>query len=351
MTFERLAPEQFDTIPGIPEPAENPHLFGHDEAASQLAEAYRAGRLHHALLICGPLGIGKATFAFHLARTLFAHPDHRGAPAGFERADPASQLFRLVAQGAHPSLLHLTRPANDRTKGFKSVVTVDEVRSVGRFLSLTSHDGGYRVVIVDPADDMNANAANALLKNLEEPPARTLFALIAHQPGRLLPTIRSRCLVVRLKPLAPPLLVAAMQALSATLPEGQGERLALAEQARGSLREALLMSEFGGREIAGAVEACMSEPGFDVAAASRIADAVTGRDRQVQFAIFTGTVLDRAAELAAASAGADDLAAAARRAAIQGELAQATREAATYNLDARQYVMAALRRLHEAARA
>ncbi|MBE0695103.1 MAG: DNA polymerase III subunit delta', partial [Aquamicrobium sp.] len=155
MSFVRLAPEQFDTIPEIAEPAENPLLLGHEEAAAHVAAAYRSGRLHHALLLCGPAGIGKATFAFHLAEHLLAHPVPQDAPPALSPRDPASALFRQIAQGAHPSVLHLTRPLNEKTKAFKSAVTVDEIRRIGRFLSMTSHDGSWRVVIVDPADDMN----------------------------------------------------------------------------------------------------------------------------------------------------------------------------------------------------
>ncbi len=165
MIFERLAPEQYDTIEGIPEPAENARLIGHKEASNMLAAAYRSGKLSHALLLAGPQGIGKATLAFHLARHLLRHPSPETAPDELEGPDTASSLFRQIATGAHPSVLHLTRPMNEKTKSFKTVVTVDEVRRINRFLSLTSHDGSYRVVIVDPADDMNTNAANALLKN------------------------------------------------------------------------------------------------------------------------------------------------------------------------------------------
>jgi len=134
-----------------------------------------------------------------------------------------SSLFRQIATGAHPSVLHLTRPLNDKTKSFKTVVTVDEIRKVNRFLSMTSHDGSYRIVIVDPADDMNINAANALLKNLEEPPARTLFILIVHAPGSLLPTIRSRCQMVRLAPLAEDELMAVLQGIEPPPPDGSFE--------------------------------------------------------------------------------------------------------------------------------
>ena len=163
--FQRIAPEQHDTLDDVPEPSENPHLIGHAGPSGMLASAYRAGNLPHALLFAGPSGIGKATLAFHLAWHLLAHSQSAGhAPPELARPDPDSPLFRQLAVGAHPSVLHLTRPPNDKGTGFKTVVTVDEIRKVNNFLSLTSHDGGYRIVIVDPADDMNVNAANALLE-------------------------------------------------------------------------------------------------------------------------------------------------------------------------------------------
>src|SRR5690554_6802357 len=114
----RLAPLQHDTIDGVPEPAENVFLVGHDEVRASLAGSYKAGQLHHALMLAGPEGIGKATLAFHLAYHLLRHPDPATAPDTIGDPDPGSQLFRAIAQGAHPSVLHLTRPANDRTKGF-----------------------------------------------------------------------------------------------------------------------------------------------------------------------------------------------------------------------------------------
>ena len=360
MSFTRIAAEQHDTIPDIPEPSEHTMLVGHDDAVRHLAEAYAGGRLHHALLLTGPSGIGKATLAFRLAGHLLSHPDPATAPrTGFTVPSPASPLFRQIAQGAHPAVLHLTRPLNERTKGFRTVVTVEEIRRVNRFLGMTSHDGGYRVAIVDPADDMNASAANALLKNLEEPPSRTLFILISHSPGALLPTIRSRCQIVKLKPLADDELVAVLRGLGAELPPlgggkdgggtgGEGED-ALARRAGGSVREALMLTQFGGLEIAGAVAGVVASPRFPVAEALRVAEAVSGRDGSVAFSIFNQIVLDAIAADAAHAATAGDGDAANRLSELWGDVARAIRETDTYNLDKKQHAMGLLRRMHEAA--
>lgn len=342
---EELAPRQHDSIDGVPEPAENPLLVGHERASANLATAFRTGRLHHALLLAGPAGIGKATLAFHLARHVLTGPEAAGAE-GLVPADPQSRLFRAVAQGAHPGVLHLTRPANERTKGFKTVITVEEIRRVGRFLSLSAHDGGYRVVIVDPADDLNASAANALLKNLEEPPSRTLFVLITHVPGRLLPTIRSRCQIVRLYPLPEPELLRAMEGLGLPLPETAEARAELARRTGGSVRAAVLMTEYGGLEIASTIDKVLGQQQFDVALASRLADAVAARDNAIQFDIFNDHLLEVLAA-GAASDAANGTARAERRAATWSRLSEDIATTETYNLDKRQHVLAALRRAHE----
>lgn len=345
MTFQRLAPEQFDTIPEIAEPAENPLLVGHNEAMVHVAEAYRAGKLHHALLLAGPPGIGKATFAFHLAHHLLSHPVAAEAPQQFAAPNLDSALFRQIAQGAHPGVLHLTRPMNEKTKAFKSVVTVDEIRKVGRFLSMTSHDGGYRIAIVDPADDMNTNAANALLKSLEEPPPRTLFVLISHSLGGLLPTIRSRCQTIRLKPLHPTLVLSVLRRLQAQLPDDEASCAALAERSGGSVREALLLTQFGGLDIADAIASVMSQPSFGTGSAIRIGEAVSGRDAAVQFAIFNQTALDMIAGWARGAAARGDLQGALKLSDLWHEAERAIVETETYNLDKKQHASGLLRRM------
>lgn len=345
--FERLAPEHHDTLDGIPEPAENPRLHGHADAIAMLTAAYRSGKMPHALLFSGPLGIGKATLAFHLAHHLLKNPDHRTAPVELAVPDPDSAVFRQVAIGAHPSVMHLTRPANEKTKGFKTVLTVDEIRRVNRFLSMTSHDGAYRVVIVDPADDMNTSAANALLKNLEEPPSRTLFILIAHSPGGLLPTIRSRCQLVRLLPLEPRDLLTTLEGFDPPPPEGDEARRALVDRAGGSARMAILLTQYGGLEIAEATDRIARAKSFDVAAAHRLADAVAGRDSAIQFDIFNRHLLDMLAEAASDAARQGDGARAARLSDIWQETRIAISEAETYNLDRKQHALNMIVRLQD----
>jgi DNA polymerase III subunit delta' len=345
--FERISPEQHDTLDGIPEPSENPLFFGHAGPAGMLAAAHRAGKLPHALLFAGQRGIGKATLAFHLAYHLLKYPSPASAPAAIAVPDPASPLFRQIAIGAHPSVLHLTRPFDEKSKRFKTVVSVDEIRTVGHFLSLTSHDGGYRIVIVDPADDMNVNAANALLKNLEEPPSRTVFILIAHSSGGLLPTIRSRCQLVRFQPLDAVDLFAALAASGSPMPADDAARQALVENAAGSVRMAILHTQYGGLDIAEATDKLALAPELDVAAAHRLADAVGARDGAIPFSLFNAHALALLADAASAAALAGDSGRAGRLAQSFEESQIAVDDTETYNLDRKQHALNMIARLQD----
>lgn len=350
MSFERLAPERHDTLDGVPEPAENPSLVGHAEAADMLVQAYRSGKLPHALILSGPVGIGKATLAFHMTHHLLKHPDHRTAPDRLAVPDPASPLYRQIASGAHPSVLHLTRPYDDRAKRFKTVVAVDEIRKVGQFLSLTAHDGGYRVVVVDSADDMNTNAANALLKNLEEPPRRTLFILVVHASGGLLPTIRSRCQAVRLAPLADDDLLAVLDRFEPQPPQEAAARTALAERAGGSVRAAILLTQYGGLEIAQTLDALATADKQNIAGRHRLAEAVAGRDQAIPFGIFNQRALDLLSDRASDAARAGDLARAKLLSDAWQDARAAISETETYNLDKKQHALTMIERLNSALR-
>ncbi|PHP65862.1 DNA polymerase III subunit delta' [Zhengella mangrovi] len=345
---ERLAPEQADSLPDIPEPAENVHLVGHDEAACRFATSWRTGKMHHGALVTGPQGIGKATLAFHLAFHMLTQRDRPHAPDTLVPPAAGHPVWRQIASGAHPSVLHLTRPPRDTGGGFKNFITVDEIRRLGHFLSMTSHDGSWRIVIVDAAEQMNTAAANALLKNLEEPPRDTLFVLISHSPGRLLPTIRSRCQVHRLRPLGDDDLMAAMGALSEDVPPDAGARAKLVQLAEGSVRRALLLTRHGGLDVAQAVDKVLDSARFDTGEAIRIGQALAARDAEIALDLFNRHVTDRLGRDAVSAAQAGDTPMANRLAGLWEEARQTIIERETYNLDKRQHVTGLLQRLHGA---
>jgi DNA polymerase-3 subunit delta' len=184
-------------------------LFGHETAEKTLLDSWNSGRMPHAWLIAGRRGIGKATLAYRVARFALSQGAEQGGGlfgedpvvAGNLAVDPAHPVCRQINASGHPDMTTIERSINPTTKKLRGEIVVDDVKRLSSFLSLTTAAGEWRVVIVDAADEMNRNAANALLKGLEEPPANTLFLLLAHAPGRLLPTIRSRCRVLSLSPL------------------------------------------------------------------------------------------------------------------------------------------------------
>jgi DNA polymerase III subunit delta' len=226
----------------VPHPRETMALFGHREAETALLTAYRSGRIPHAWLIGGAAGIGKATLAYRMARFVLAHRDPLAADV--QRAetlsvDPSDPVARHVAAGAHGGLLTLERSLNDKGV-MRTVITVDETRETISFFGSTAAVEGWRVCIVDTVDELNPNAANALLKILEEPPRQSLFLLVSHAPARVLPTILSRCRKLMLRPLATDDVVrAAAQAIDIAIDDPALNEAAAA--AEGSVARALTL--------------------------------------------------------------------------------------------------------------
>ena len=238
-----------DRIDGAPHPRETLHLFGHAQAQTDFLDSYRSGRAHHAWLITGPQGIGKATLAWKIARFLLAtSPDDGGmfAPQPPDTLDipsdhPTARRLRALSE---PGLYLLRRGLNDKETAVTQDILVKEVRLMTEYFHKSLGDGGRRVCIIDAADDLNPNAANALLKLLEEPPTGVTFLLLSHAPFRLLPTIRSRCRELRLTPLTPQDLSDALTAAGGTMaPE---DRIPLAELAGGSVGEAFRLTNTDG---------------------------------------------------------------------------------------------------------
>ena len=237
-----------------PPSRENPSFIGHSAAEQVFLDAWQSGRLAHAWLICGVRGIGKATLAYRFARFLL---DQKTAESGetslFGDAPPPPSLnmavdhpvFRQVAALGCADLKVVERGyADDKKSKLRSEIVVDDVRDIGHFLSMTPAGGGWRVVVIDAADEMNRNAANAVLKVLEEPPRQAILLLVAHAPGRLLPTIRSRCRRLMLSPLADSEVLTLLQGHVPNLTED--ETRLLVRLAEGSIGKALSLVEGGG---------------------------------------------------------------------------------------------------------
>lgn len=180
-------------------PIHNPHLVGHDDAMQQIGEAFASGRMHHAWLIAGIEGIGKTTLAYHIAQHVLSAGENT-----LGKLDMNHRVAKLVAAEAHPDMLVVRRATDDKTGELRNVIVVDDALKIATFLHKTATHGGWRVVIIDEAHTLNRHGQNAILKILEEPPARVLILITVSSPGALLPTIRSRCRVLQLAPLGLP---------------------------------------------------------------------------------------------------------------------------------------------------
>jgi DNA polymerase-3 subunit delta' len=329
------------TLDGAIAPAENTVLFGHDQAQAFLAQSYASGKGHHAVLIEGPEGIGKATLAFRFANHVLSHPDFAAAPAAIADPDAASPVFRQIAGGASHNLLYLTRPADPKTGKLKSGITVDEVRRAGKFFAQTSGTGNWRIVIVDTADDLNRNAANAILKMLEEPPKRAMFLVLSHAPGKLLPTIRSRCLPLILRPLSKDDLLAALAHLGIGLPGPTAARIL--DLSGGSVAQAIKLVNYGGLDVIDAFDAAMMQSGSaQRKAMHKLADAVAQKDGDTLYGFFIDHVGQFVSGRARAAAMAGDINAAYALSRLNSAIIERFSVADAYNLERKQTVLTVL---------
>ncbi len=280
---------QPDRLTGALHPRDTPALIGQDAAEAAFLDAYNTGKLHHAWLLTGPRGVGKATLGWRIARFLLATPEDDGGmfaaptPATLD-IDPEHPVARRIASGGEGALKSVTRSMNTDTKKMRKQIVVDDIRALNGFFQMSAADGGRRIVIIDDADEMNVNAANALLKMLEEPPERAVLILISHQPFGLLPTIKSRCRTLRLGTLAPEQMA---DALGASGVEVDGDPKALAELAGGSVGGALRLSLMGGLQIYSELTALVGTlPRMDRARALKLAEAAAQRGAEEKLTLL-----------------------------------------------------------------
>jgi DNA polymerase-3 subunit delta' len=356
-----------DRLEGFPHPRETHVLYGHSGAERTLSEALSSGKMHHAWLVTGAEGIGKATLCYRAARAALAREDERGMFAQGLDVDSACATARQVLALSHPGRILIRRVYDTKAKRFATSISVDEVRRLRNFLSLSAEAQGWRVVIVDSADDLNVNAANALLKSLEEPPPRTVFFIISAAPGRLLPTIRSRCRTLALTALArDDLKAAAVQALAAAGKPAltEGDFAALELLAEGSPRRLLALLEGGGLALQQRIEKIFASlPRLDLAAAHAISDELQPAAQEQKFELFFDLLFAFLARLIRAGAtgeGAERDVIAAKRlmegqklatfAQLWETLARDKAEALALNLDRKSLILDTLSRLEAAAR-
>jgi DNA polymerase III subunit delta' len=351
-----------------PSPRANPDLVGHAAAEAALLRLFHSGRLPHALLLTGPRGIGKATLAFRFARFVLAHGAGAAEPGGlFGEPDegleiaPESGTFRRVAAGGHADLLTVERAWDPRRRRLRSEIVVDDAREISAFLRLTPAEGGWRIVVVDGADAMNRNAANALLKILEEPPRRALLLLLAHSPGRLLPTIRSRVRRLAMAPLPPVLVHDLLLRYRPDLSALEAE--ALAGLSEGSIGRALELAAAGGAALYESVVALLArEEAIDPMALHDFADRLVRSDAEAAYRAVGELLGQVLAGLAVAAVGRPPAgetaplrrlgsrASAARWADLRAAIAESFARTDALNLDRKQAILGAFLAIDGAAR-
>ncbi len=326
----------------VPHPRDVQHLDGQELAEAAFESARVRGRLHHAWLLTGPEGVGKATFAYRAARRLLGAPAY--APNGTLGADPDHPVARQVAARSHPDLLVLEREGPDGKP--RKVIPVDDARKLAEFFSKSPASAPHRVAIVDAADDLNVNAANAILKTLEEPPPRGVMLMVSHSPGRLLPTIRSRCRRLAFHPLGIEATAAFVAARADLNPE---EALRLAHMAEGAPGQALSLAAANALAMDDAARDLLADlPRIDETRALSLSESFRGGQGQAQFNLLFDRLAARVHRLttdhAAQGFGRLD-----RWAQAWETLQRLPREAEALNLDRADALFTALTELRQAA--
>ena len=305
-------------------------LIGHSAGEQAFLDTAAVQRMPHAWLVSGPRGIGKMTLAYRMARHQLSGNDSRGdmfgGPASLYMA-PDEGLFRRILAGGHGDLQVIERTMNPKTKKMRGDIVVDQIRALGRFFSMTSSEGGWRIAIIDGAEEMNPNAANALLKLLEEPPENCLLILVSHSAGRLLPTIRSRCRHLVLRTLVE---ADAITVLEEQLPElAAEERLGLIRLAEGCPGRAMAMAAEGGLQAYSELLGLVRDlPQLDYGAVHALGDRLNRANGEAAYGVWIDLLRLWLSRLTRGGAGLEQMSEA-----VEGEVALATRLTGSVGLD------------------
>lgn len=321
-----------------PEPRANPFFQGHEMAVKALFHAAQAGRLHHGWLLTGPCGIGKATLAYRFARWLLAGGGSKDLSVPVE-----SGVFKRLAANTHPDFFTVERRLNAKTERLQSEIVIATIQEASAFMRLTPAEGGWRVVLVDGAEDMNPNAANALLKLLEEPPPRAILLLVSAAPGRLLPTIRSRCRVLPMASLPDQTMRDLLTHYAPELDDAKQTRLI--ELAEGRLGQALMLAQGGGMALASLVDEVLAAPLTPMRAQALLDDITRSVEGADKFELFFTLLRARLAAQTRrhARAGARGLA---QQVTLWQDFGKLERDVLGLNLDKRAAILVALEQLH-----
>lgn len=277
-------------IDGLRSPRFCRQLIGQDASVSHFLSNLAQGKLHHACLLTGPKGVGKASFAHMAARFMLHYNDPVSAAKNAENLSVLDDemLGKQIEQGSHPDLMIVTRPWDTAKERFKQTISVDEVRKIRSFFNLSAGMGGWRICIIDAADDMTLNAANALLKTLEEPPSKSLFLIVSHQSGGLLDTIRSRCMKIAFQPLKSNHIQHLMHQTIAKGSDNTGAATqslaAIAHLSRGSIGRALHINDTNGLEVySDMVKLLRQFPSFRADTLHEVAERLSKRNTEHLF--------------------------------------------------------------------
>jgi DNA polymerase-3 subunit delta' len=231
-------------------------IVGQDRAVEQFAEAWATRKLHHAWLLAGPKGVGKASFARAAGRRVLA--EAAGPPSDLRglETDDEHAIVKLIEAGSHPDMRWLERLPKEKGEGLARDISVKQVRELGEFMGMTAALSPWRVAVIDTVDELAGPGANALLKMLEEPPSNTLFFLVSHAPGRLLPTIRSRCRRLDFAELSDDAMASILEAQTEL---NAAERTRVIAMSGGSAGRALAFAELGLAKIEDAALAILRQ--------------------------------------------------------------------------------------------